>query len=339
MSPNPLVGALVVKNGSIVSEGYHKKAGTEHAEVIAIKKAGKNIQGSTMFINLEPCCHFGRTPPCTDTIIKSGIKEIYIGIQDPNPLVSGKGIARLRKNKIRVHTGILEEEARELNEFYFTFMEDKRPFIILKIAQTIDGKIADVSGNSKWITNEYARRKVHKLRNEVDAILTGIGTVQADNPQLTARLVKKTKEPFRIILDSTLRIQEKATVVKQGTIIATSKNVNSHKKKLLKAKGVTIWEFEDTKEIPLKRLLQKAYKEKIQSILVEGGRNIASSFIREHLVDKAYIFIANKILGDGIASLGNLGISELQKAITIKKSRIERFKNTILIKGYVYWNN
>ncbi|TET17974.1 MAG: bifunctional diaminohydroxyphosphoribosylaminopyrimidine deaminase/5-amino-6-(5-phosphoribosylamino)uracil reductase RibD, partial [Candidatus Cloacimonadota bacterium] len=221
VSPNPLVGALVVKNGSIVSEGYHKKAGTEHAEVIAIKKAGKNIRGSTMFINLEPCCHFGRTPPCTDTIIKSGIKEIYIGIQDPNPLVSGKGITSLRKNKIKVHTGILEEEARELNEFYFTFMEDKRPFIILKIAQTIDGKIADVSGNSKWITNEYARRKVHKLRNEVDAILTGIGTVQADNPQLTARLVTKTKEPFRIILDSRLRIQEKATVVKHGTIIAT----------------------------------------------------------------------------------------------------------------------
>ncbi len=340
VSPNPLVGALIVKNGSIISEGYHKKAGTEHAEVVAIKKALKKVKGSTMYVNLEPCCHFGKTPPCTETIIKAGIKEVFIAAQDPNPLVSGKGINRLKKSGIKVFCGILENEAKELNEFYFTYIIKGRPFIILKIAQTIDGKIADIYGNSKWITNEYARRKVHSLRNEVDAILTGIGTVKKDNPEFTPRLTRKLKEPLRIVLDSNLSISQNARIVREGTIVATLSNNHMRKKKSLKNKGVRVWEVQgDENGININKVLKRAYQEKITSILVEAGRSVSSSFLKGHLVDKIYIFISNKILGAGIHSFEKLDFEKLEDALLIENISFEHFKENFLVKGYVYRNH
>ncbi len=341
VSPNPLVGAIILKNGNIIGEGYHRKAGEEHAEVAAIKKAGKRTNGSIMYVNLEPCCHFGKTPPCTDIIIKAGIKKVFIGTKDPNPLVSGKGIKRLKRNGITVCCGILENEARRLNEFYFTYMEKRRPFIILKIAQTIDGKIADNYGNSKWITNESARKKVHSLRNEVDAILTGIGTIKKDNPEFTPRFTKKIKDPLRIVLDSNLKIPVDAKVTREGTIVATLSNKHERKIKLLKAKSVRIWEIQKDKKnrVNIYEMLKKAYQEKIMSILVEAGQGVTSSLLKECLVDKVYIFISNKILGTGISAFEKLGLKRLEETLLIEDIAFERFKENLLIKGYVHRNH
>ncbi len=340
VSPNPLVGAVIVKHGRIVGTGYHKKVGTAHAEVIAIRKAGKKAKGSTMYVNLEPCCHYGKTPPCTEAIRKAGIKKVFIGTEDPNPLVSGKGIKNLRVSGIKVMSKLLEKDARKLNEYYLTFMEKQRPFVILKIAQTLDGKIADSTGNSKWITNENARRKVHSLRNEVDAILTGIGTIIKDNPELTSRFVVNKKEPIRIVLDSHLKTPRNAKITRAGTIIATSLKSNTLKKKILIKKGVEIWQIPGKKEgISLKKVLKKSHKENIQSILVEAGTKVASSFLREHLADKLYIFISNKILGTGLPAICNLGIKGLQKAILLREPNLQTFNGNFLIMGYVHWNN
>jgi len=339
VSPNPLVGAVIVKNGKIIGEGYHKKAGTPHAEIIAIKKAGKKVKNSILYVNLEPCCHYGKTPPCTDAIIKAGIKEVYVGIKDPNPLVNGKGIKILKKNGIKVQYPILQNEARRLNEFYITYTEKKRPFIILKIAQTIDGKIADRNGESKWITNEVARKKVHSLRNNVDAILTGIGTVVKDNPQFTVRYKKTTRQPLCIVLDTHLKIDSRASVIRQGTIIATSKNTNKRKEQLLTKKGVQIWKVKgEDNIISIYEVLKKAYKSEIQSILIEAGRRVVSSFLKTKLVDKIYIFIGNKILGQGISAFEDLGTTDLSNAGIIKNISFKRFNDNILIEGYVYRN-
>ena len=339
VSPNPLVGAVIVKGGRIVGEGYHHKAGTEHAEVVAIKRAQRKTKGAAMYVNLEPCCHYGKTPPCTDSILNAGIKEMYISTKDTNPLVSGKGISHLRRHGMLVHHGILKKEARQLNEFYFTYMEKKRPFVILKIAQTIDGKIADASGNSKWITTKAARKKVHALRNDVDAILTGIGTVISDNPQLTSRLVRTKKEPLRIVLDSRLRIPLDAAIVRPGTIIATLSTIKPRKKAKLLAKGVIFWEFNVQEHIPLKQILRKAYHKKIQSILIEAGTGVSSSFLRYHLVDKVYFFIASKILGKGLSPFEGIGDLALPRAIPLESPVVERIDGDILVKGYVYRNH
>jgi len=340
VSPNPLVGAVIVNRGTIVGTGYHKKAGEEHAEVAAIRKAGKKAKGSTMYVNLEPCCHYGKTPPCTEAIRKAGIKKVFIGTEDPNPLVSGKGIKQLTESGIKVMCSLLEKDARKLNEYYLTFMEKQRPFVILKIAQTLDGKIADSTGNSKWITNENARRKVHSLRNEVDAILTGIGTVIKDNPELTSRLPGNKKEPIRIVLDSHLKTPRNAKIARAGTIIATSLKSNSLKKNILIKKGVEIWQIPGKKDgISLDKVLKKSRKEDIQSILVEAGAKVTSSFLREHLVDKLYIFISNKILGTGLPAIYNIGANKLQKAILLEDSVFQKLNDNILLTGYVHWNN
>jgi diaminohydroxyphosphoribosylaminopyrimidine deaminase/5-amino-6-(5-phosphoribosylamino)uracil reductase len=339
VSPNPLVGAVIVKNGKIVGEGYHRRAGAEHAEVVAIKRAHDSSKGATMYVNLEPCCHFGKTPPCTDSILKAGIKEMYIGTKDTNPIVSGKGIAQLKRHGIKVHHGFLKNEARQLNEFYFSFMEKKRPFVILKIAQTIDGKIADAAGNSKWITTEAARKRAHGLRNDVDAILTGIGTVIADNPQLTPRLVKAKKEPLRIALDSRLRIPLNAAIVRPGTIIAALTPLKPRKKKKLQEKGVILWEFSRKDCIPLKQVLRKAYRKGIQSILIEAGEQVASAFLEQQLVDKIYFFIANKILGKGLSPFERLRDLTLPRAIQLENPVVERVDRDILVKAYVYRNH
>ena len=228
-SPNPAVGALIVKNGKILAKGYHKKAGTPHAEIIALKKAGALSRGATLFVNLEPCCHTEKkTPPCTKAIIKSGIKKVVTAIIDPNPNVAGMGIKELRKAGIKTEVGVMEAEAKKLNEAFIKFITKKEPFVFMKVAQTIDGKIATATGNSKWITGALSREYVHRLRNEADALLVGIGTVKADNPSLDCR-VKGGMNPFRIIIDSSLRIPLNAKLLKHKdnrTIIATTEKAN-----------------------------------------------------------------------------------------------------------------
>jgi diaminohydroxyphosphoribosylaminopyrimidine deaminase/5-amino-6-(5-phosphoribosylamino)uracil reductase len=339
VSPNPLVGAVVVREGKIIGEGYHRRAGAEHAEVVAIRQARHATKGATMYVNLEPCCHYGKTPPCTDSIIKAGISEIYIGTKDTNPIVSGKGIAQLKRHGITVHDGILRNEARQLNEFYFSYMEKRRPFIILKIAQTLDGKIADKTGNSKWITTEAARKRVHSLRNDVDAVLTGIGTVLADDPQLTPRLVKAKKQPLRIVLDSRLRIPLDAALARPGTIVATLASEKPRKKEKLQAKGVVLWQCKGKDHIPLKQVLRRAYQEKVQSILIEAGGHVASSFLKQHLVDKLYVFIGNKILGKGLSPFECLQDLTLARAIPLEHPVVTQIEGTILLQAYVYGNH
>src|SRR3972149_5350146 len=224
-SPNPMVGAVIIKGGKIAGEGYHKKAGTQHAEVNAINSAGKNAKDGIMYVTLEPCCHQGRTPPCTKTIIKSGIKKIVIGMVDPNPIVSGKGIEELKGAGIQVSTGLLEKECKRLNEVYIKYITTKKPFVLLKVAMSLDGKIATCKRGSKWITSEPSRERVHNLRDEVDAVMVGIGTVLQDNPNLTVSLKRgNVKNPIRIIVDSQLRIPlDWTTVIEWATSKTTLK--------------------------------------------------------------------------------------------------------------------
>ncbi|MBA4372026.1 MAG: bifunctional diaminohydroxyphosphoribosylaminopyrimidine deaminase/5-amino-6-(5-phosphoribosylamino)uracil reductase RibD [Thermodesulfovibrio sp.] len=336
-SPNPMVGAVVVKGSRIIAEGYHKKAGTPHAEAIALEKAGGKARGATLYVSLEPCCHRDkRTPPCTEKIIASGIGKVVIAMQDPNPKVGGKGIAELRRAGIEVVSGILETRARALNEYYIRHVTTGRPFVILKAAMTLDGKIATPKGESKWITGEKARREVHRLRGGVDAILSAIGTVKADDPSLTCR-TGRYKSPLRIILDSELEISTRARVltVPPETMIVTKKNTHENKKKILREKGITILEHEGARA-DLTLLMQELGGRGITSVLIEGGSSLNASAFESGIVDKVMFFIAPKIIGgrDSFPVVGGSSYRSLARAYRIAGMQIKRFEEDILITGY-----
>lgn len=229
-SPNPLVGCIIVKRGKIVGKGFHKKAGEDHAEIVALKNAGKKANNATMYINLEPCSHWGKTPPCTESIVKSGVREVIVGMEDPNPVVEGYKEMKFRGIKTKI--GILRKEAEKLNEAYTRYAKSKRPFVILKLATSLDGKIATATGDSKYITNSQARKYVHQIRNDIDAVMVGINTITRDNPKLDSRLVKG-KDPMKVIVDSTLKISERSNVLKNPTkvIIATTSKAPKKKAK------------------------------------------------------------------------------------------------------------
>ena len=299
-SPNPLVGTVIVCDSKIIGKGYHREPGTDHAEVAALKDAKDRAAGSTLYVNLEPCVHQGRTPPCADAIIHAKIKRVVIGIDDPNPLVQGKGIEKLRDAGLTVEIGICAHEAELLNESYLTFMRLKRPFVTLKLAQTLDGRIADPSGRLRWISCEKSRQFVHQLRSESDAVLVGIGTVLADNPSLDVRHVKG-KNPVKIVVDSTLRIPVDSSVFKGSRlIIATTGGISKEKKDTVVAKGADVWEFPSKYGmVDLDALLKKLANEDITSVLAEGGGKIAASLLDRRLVDKVYFFIAPRLMGRG----------------------------------------
>jgi diaminohydroxyphosphoribosylaminopyrimidine deaminase/5-amino-6-(5-phosphoribosylamino)uracil reductase len=339
-SPNPLVGAVVVKNDQIIGKGYHKRFGEPHAEVNALKACTDKAKDATLYVNLEPCCHYGKTPPCTDTIKKNGIKKVVCATLDPNPQVNGKGIKTLREGGIEVDLGILEEEAKKLNEIYLKFITTGLPFVILKVAQTLDGKIATKLGDSNWITQEDSRRFVHSLRSRVDAVLVGADTVRRDDPELTIHNAKG-ENPIRIILDSPGKISNDAKVIKENkngkTIIATT---NQKIKEKFKEKA-EIWKIkkgEDGK-VDLAQLLKKAGENQIASLLVEGGSKVFTSFLKEKLVDKIYYFLSPRILGKGLDSFGDLGIKKILDSITLRDCEIKRFKNDFLITGYPVWRS
>jgi len=294
-SPNPAVGAVIVKNGRIVGRGYHKRAGLPHAEVCAIEDAGKNAKGGLLFVTLEPCAHYGRTPPCTSAIISAGIKEVFIGHIDPNPLVNGKGIEVLKRNGIKVHVGILEEECKELNRGYIKFMKTGLPFVTLKLALTLNGKFYIPS--MRYISSETALKYVHRLRALNDAVLTGGGTIRIDNPRLSVRFVKG-KEPVKVILTASLSISENSEVFKEkGEKILFIPEGLSNKKVIFEKMGVEVIEVEGTPAgLSLKEVLKKMGEKKIMSVLVEGGEKIAESFIKEKLVDR-FIFILSPLVG------------------------------------------
>lgn len=327
-SPNPMVGAVVVRNGKIVGKGYHRKKGKPHAEIIALKNAGKSAKGATLYVNLEPCCHYGATPPCTKAIIKAGIEEVHTAIIDPSPWVNGKGIKELKKAGIKIVVGECEISATRLNEVYLTYIKTGLPFVILKAAITLDGKIADAHKDSKWITSPEPRKFVHHLRAGVDAVLVGIGTVIADDPKLTVRLVKG-KNPKRIVLDSNLSIPENANVLGNDCIIATLRKPNSQI-------NAEIWHLpEDNGKVNILELLKRAASAGIQSIMVEGGSKIFTQFLTKRLVNKVYFFIAPKILGDGIPVVADIGIQNLPVALHLSSVKHRRIGEDILLQGYL----
>src|SRR3989338_373685 len=340
-SPNPAVGAVLVKNDKIISKGYHKKAGFSHAEINALREAGREARGADVYATLEPCSHFGKTQPCTDAIIKAGIKKVFIGMKDPNPLVAGRGIRRLRNAGIKVEIGILENECKNINEAYRKYITTKTPFVTLKLASTLDGRIATCTGESKWITGEVARRFAHKMRAEADAVMIGIGTVLKDNPELTTRLVKG-KDPVRVVVDSRLRIPISARVLnrKRGAIIvATTKYKGQKEKKIkaLNAKGaeVLLLPAKDGM-VDLMALIKELAKREITSIMIEGGSSLAASAIKGAIVDKVAIFVAPKILGkEGLPTVGNLGIKRIKNAIRLSGLECQKLGEDILLEGYV----
>ena len=336
-APNPMVGAVVVKNNRIVGQGYHRKAGTAHAERIALNQARNLSKDSILYVTLEPCCHVGRTDPCTAAIINSGVKRVVYSIKDPNPMVNGCGIRCLKKAGIEVTGGVMAKEAKQLNEVYLKFITTGRPFVVLKMAQSIDGRIATSTGHSQWISGQDSLKFAHRLRAEYDAVVVGSGTVKADNPSLTVRLVKGNN-PYRIIISRNLKFAGNISLFKNNddckTIIATS--AKSADK--LKIKNLIIWKIEKNKEnkngLSLTDFLDKAGQFGISSILVEGGSMLATSFIREHLVDKFHFIMAPMIIGRGLETINDLGIKHLDKAFKFKEYEIDKIGKDILFTGY-----
>ncbi|MFO7818705.1 MAG: bifunctional diaminohydroxyphosphoribosylaminopyrimidine deaminase/5-amino-6-(5-phosphoribosylamino)uracil reductase RibD [Halanaerobacter sp.] len=339
-SPNPLVGAVIVKDGQIIGQGYHHQAGENHAEINALEDAGGDVVGATMYLNLEPCTHFGKTPPCSDAVIEAGLDKVVIAMKDPNPKISGAGVKRLRQAGLEVKVGLLEEKAKELNEAFIKYITTDKPFVILKNAITLDGKIATKTGDAKWISGSKSREIVHQLRDQVDAILVGIGTVLSDNPRLTTRLSDGGSDPLRVILDSQLRIPLDANLINQSseavTMVVTTKNSDKTKQEKLREQGVEILELGTTRGIDLESLLEKLGEEEITTLLVEGGSEVNASFWEQQLVDKLYYFIAPKIIGgrDAVSVVGGAGVESVKDGVKIVNREIKEVGEDILIVGY-----
>ena len=344
-SPNPLVGAVVVKVGQVVGEGYHQKAGTPHAEIHALNAAGENAKGAVLYTNLEPCCHWGRTPPCTEAVLQAGIAQVYVAEVDPNPSVAGKGIRQLQNAGIHVHVGVCAEESAQLNEVYKKYIETGKPFVILKIAMSLDGKIATVSGESQWITAEASRQRGHEVRDAVDAILVGRGTVLRDNPALTTRLQnRKGQDATRILLDSHGRTstdarifdaESSARVIVAVTPDAPAQNVNA----LEKAGAEVIIVPEVPDKVCFTSLMEILGKREITSVLIEGGGEINASAVAAGIVDKVMCFVAPKLIGGRNAPgpIGGEGIVSLSDVPHLQRIRTTPIPGSddFLIEGYL----
>jgi diaminohydroxyphosphoribosylaminopyrimidine deaminase / 5-amino-6-(5-phosphoribosylamino)uracil reductase len=341
-SPNPMVGALVVKNDRVISRGYHRKAGEPHAEAIALKQAGKAAKGATLYVTLEPCSHTNkRTPPCTPLVLQSGVKRVVVAMIDPNPHVSGGGIKTMRKSGIEVTTGVLEKEAKKLNEAFIKYITTGVPFVTLKIAQTLDGKIATASGESKWITGEKAREEGHRLRDANDAILVGINTVLKDNPSLTTR-VPRGRDPIRVIVDTKLRTPLKAKVITQKssakTYIATVDTMPKDKLVKLLDAGVEVLLAKGSKgHVDLKSLMKMLGGFGVTSVLIEGGAEVHASAIKSGIVDKVVMFIAPMLMTgkDSLCSLGGVSPARLSQAVRLRDVTTRMVGDDLMIEGYI----
>ncbi|MBR1646804.1 MAG: bifunctional diaminohydroxyphosphoribosylaminopyrimidine deaminase/5-amino-6-(5-phosphoribosylamino)uracil reductase RibD [Selenomonadaceae bacterium] len=338
-SPNPLVGAVVVRDGKIVAQGWHRQAGTAHAEIHALNMAGELARDATLFVTLEPCSHFGRTPPCARAIVEAGIKKVVAAMSDPNPKVAGRGFEILRSAGIEVEVGLLEDEARKLNEVFLKWVTQKLPFVTLKFACSLDGKISTVGGESQWISCEESRKFSHGLRDINDGILVGIGTVLADNPSLTTRLVDG-KNPVRIIVDSNARIPFDAKVVTDKsarTILATTSNASSEKISALKNHGVEIITAGNGQRVDLKILMRELAAREITSVLVEGGGTIHFAMLEAQLVDKIFAFVAPKIIGgtNALTAVEGTGFAKLSDAVNLENFSAQLIGADFLLSGYV----
>ena len=342
-SPNPMVGAVVVKNGKIKGKGYHKAAGSAHAEVNAINDAGDHAAGSTLYVTLEPCNHFGRTPPCTKKIYDSGVQRVVIAMNDPNPDVQGGGIDYLKGKGIHVTLGVCEDQALRQNEIFVKYVKAKRPFVILKCAMTLDGYIATKTGDSKWITCPESRQFSHSLRHTCDAIMVGIGTVNEDNPRLTTRLDRMDcLDPIRVILDSHLSICEEVHVLNHvsdsDTIIVTGADISKNKKLKIGKKGVKVIEASVKKGlIDLNILMDHLGSDGITSLIIEGGSRVTASALDAKIVDKICFFYGPKIMGsnDGIPLCRGDGPALMNGCISVDDIRVSQFNDDVMIEGYI----
>ncbi|MFC2033452.1 bifunctional diaminohydroxyphosphoribosylaminopyrimidine deaminase/5-amino-6-(5-phosphoribosylamino)uracil reductase RibD [Chloroflexota bacterium] len=337
-SPNPVVGAVIVKDGRIIGKGYHRYFGGNHAEVNAIRSAGEELRGATMYVTLEPCSHYGKTPPCVDVIINQRLGRVVIGSLDPNPQVKGKGVKKLKQQGIETEVGILEEECRSLNEAHFKLMICGRPLVTVKFAQTLDGRIATVTGDSKWISSSESRKLAHKLRKRSDAVMVGVGTILKDDPELTVRLVKG-RNPARVILDSALRIPLEAKVLagqrKAATIIATTAKAEGDKLSQLRNMGIEVLIVPEDEQdgVNLWHLLELLGQRGISSVLVEGGAGVITSLLKLRLADKLVVFIAPKIMGKGIEAVGELGVKDVEQALPLSFSKVSRVGEDLVIEA------
>lgn len=337
-SPNPLVGAVIVKNNQIVGQGYHKRAGTFHAERVALEDAGNEANGADLYVTLEPCNHYGRTPPCTQAIIEAQLKNVYIATLDPNPLVAGKGVKRLQEAGIKVEVGLKGREAKSLNESFFKYITSKTPFLALKTACSLDGKIATKTGHSQWITGKEARKFGHSLRNKYDAIMVGIGTVLADDPSLTCR-IEGGRDPIRIVVDSKLSISADAKILNLNsqapTIIVTTEGAPLIKRKIL-AEKAEILVVNARGPVDLKKLTALLGERQITSILVEGGATLNGELIKQRLVDKFYLFYATLLIGGQTAPsfLGGDGANHLAEALRLRDMSIQEIGEDFLVTAY-----
>jgi len=342
-SPNPMVGAVVVKGKAIVGQGYHHRAGEDHAEVLALRKAGEKARGATLYLNLEPCDHFGKTPPCTRAILDAGIERVVAGMKDPNPLVAGRGIGRLRKAGVRVDVGIKEKECRELNAPFCKFIATQKPFVTLKAAASLDGKVATRSGDSRWISGEASRKYVHQLRQSMDAVMVGIGTVLQDDPLLTVRLSgkKRSRQPLRVIVDSHLKIPWQSQIVRTArqvpTLIATTQAASPSKMARLKHAQLEILVVKDDGEgrVSLKGLMKALAGRGIVSMLLEGGPTLNASALQEGVVDRVLFFFAPKVIGGQKAPgiIGGEGILRIKDAEPLRILKIKRMGADVIMEG------
>jgi len=343
VSPNPLVGCVLVKDGEVVGQGYHQRFGGPHAEVHALQEAGPRARGAVLYVNLEPCSHTGKTPPCTDAVIQAGVSRVVAALRDPNPLVAGRGLARLAAAGMAVTVGVSAVEAHKLNEAFVKYITTGCPFVTLKSAITLDGKIATRTGASRWITGELARQEGHRLRHAADAILVGIGTVLQDNPQLTTRLPDcQGVNPLRVIVDSTLRVPLQAQVTdvapdRRTLVVTTALALAAHREQL-RARGVEVvcLPAYDDGRVDLEALLRYLGERGIASVLVEGGATLSATLLRRRLVDKVLFFVAPKIIGgDGVSVVGTCGVETMEQAINLRDVVGQRLGHDFLFEAYL----
>ena len=339
-SPNPMVGSVIVRGEHILSEGWHRRCGDDHAEIAALKKLKGSAAGTRMFVTLEPCFHYGRTSPCVDRIIQSGVNEVIIGMKDPNPKTNGKSIAKLKRAGIKIKVGLLQSELKEMNEVFIKYIKTKMPFVAAKCAQTLDGKIAAVNGRSQWITSQKARQFARGIRNEFDAILVGVNTVLKDDPGLNPG--KKSKKLIKIVLDSDLKISPNARLFSKTApnqcIIATTDKAPQRKIMALRGQGARVMICRTRSgRIDMPWLFKELANMEITSVLLEGGAHIIGSALRAKLVDKMYFYIAPKIFGDqnALSSIVGLRVQNVNKAIKLKKVSIKKLGEDVLVTGYV----
>lgn len=334
-SPNPMVGAVVVKDGNIIGVGAHLRAGTEHAEVHALRTAGENAHGATVYVTLEPCSHHGKTPPCCDLLIAKNVKRVVVAVLDSNPLVSGQGVKRLQEAGIDVTIGVLEKEAKELNRYFFHYMQAKRPFVTLKTAMSLDGKIATRTGESKWITGGEARADVHRYRHTHDAILVGVNTIITDNPHLTTRIVNGGQNPIRIVLDTHLRTPLSSHVITDGeapTWVIVGNDVSKEKIAKFQSDMVSVLQMK-TKHIEINELLDLLGEKNILSLLVEGGQTVHASFLEAKCFQELITYISPKLIGgkEAPTCFGGNGFTQLKDALALHIQSMEQIGDDIKV--------